>query len=73
VVLFFGFVVMGEFLSCGDVCSDLAQQLQYSLVKGGGLVVVGGGGGGWRRERGLKLLAQGGFISRRKDYSPERA
>jgi hypothetical protein len=64
---------MGEFLSCGDVFSDLAQQLQYSLVKGGGLVVVGGGGGGWRRERGLKLLAQGGFISRRKDYSPERA
>jgi hypothetical protein len=65
---------MGEFLSCGDVCSVLAQQLQYSLVKGGGLVVVGGGGGGgWRRERGLKLLAQGGFICRRKDYSPERA
>lgn len=69
-VLFFGFVVMGEFLSFGDVCSDLALQLQYSLVKGGGLVVVGGG---WLRERGLKLLAQGGFICRRKDYSPERA
>jgi hypothetical protein len=63
---------MGEFLSCGDVCSDLAQQQQYSLVKGGRLVVVGGGGG-WLRERGLKLLAQGGFICRRKDYSPERA
>lgn len=72
-VLFFGFVVMAEFLSCGDVCSDVAQELQYSLVKGGGLVVVGGGGGGWRRKSGLKPLAQGRFICRRKVYSPERA